>query len=204
MREPLAAPLAEAFAGDGSAVAEFGRQGLYKSGAAEIAVKKLVSQFRHIGEKAAALYKELVVGSGAGDVEIIAPAPVKFSIHPVQSKGYDGQNVGPEGAFFPSGVDFRGGHILYIVRKADGDIFRIAAGSTQVYGDLLGYVRNNSGHGFLLQILGRRVVEHILVPPVWQFGQGYHFQVLNSGDPRKNLDIPGGNLLKAAFPSVDS
>ena len=142
----LAAPLAESFAGDGGAVAEFGGQRLHKARPAQIAVKQVIHQPCHIGKEAAALYKKLIVGRGAGNVKIIAPAAVELRIYPVQGKGHNGQDVCPQGAFLPGGVNLRGGHVFHIVRETDGHILRIRAGCAQMYGDPLGYIGNDSRH----------------------------------------------------------
>ena len=83
---------------------------------------------------------------GAGDVKIVAPAAVEFRVDPVEGEGCNGENVGPQGAFLPGGVNLGGGHIFHIVREADGHILRIRAGGAQMYGDPLGYIGNDSGH----------------------------------------------------------
>lgn len=79
----LAAPLAQAFAGDGGAVAKFCGQRFYKARAAQIGIEKLIHQPGNVGKKAAPPDKELVIGGGAGDVKIIASAAVELCIYPV-------------------------------------------------------------------------------------------------------------------------
>ena len=112
-----------------------------------------VEQFIHDAdngaEVAAAVDKGLIVSGGAGDVEIVAPAPVEFRVHPVQGKGNDGQNVGRQGAFLPGGVNFAGRHVFDVIREADGDVGRGSGGRPQVNGDLLGNEGNDGGcrHG---------------------------------------------------------
>ena len=111
----LTAPLAQALAGDGGAVAEFGGQRLYKSGPTEVIVEQFIHKPGNIVKIASAIDEILVIGGGTGDVEIIAPAAVEFGVYPVQRKGNNGQDICPEGAFVPGGVDFAGGNVLYIV-----------------------------------------------------------------------------------------
>ena len=143
----LTAPLAQSFAGDGGAVAEFRRQRLHKTGTAEIVVEEFVHDAAHIIKNTASIDEILVVCGGIGDVEIIAPAPVEFRIHPVQGEGDDGQNIGPEGIFLPGGIDLAGGHVFDIVDEWHCHIGGIGTRRAQMDGDLLGYKGDHGRHG---------------------------------------------------------
>ena len=147
----LAAPLGQAVAGDGGAVAEFGGQGLYKALPADVGGEQFVYQVIHIFKGAPALDEFLVVDGGGGDVEIVSPAGVVFGVDPVEGKGDLGQDVGPEGGLRPGGVDLAGGHVFDVVGKGHRHVFRPLAGRSGVDGDGLGYVwRNCYWHGNLL------------------------------------------------------
>lgn len=148
--EVLAAPLAEALAGHRGAVAEFGRQGLHESGAAEVAVEKIVRQPGDVFEVTAAVDEKLVVGGGIGDVKIVAPTPVELGVHPVEGKGDDGQNVGPEGALLPGGIDLAGSYVFDIVDKIHGDVLGGTVRRSQMHRNALGYVGCDNGHRRLL------------------------------------------------------
>ena len=115
----LAAPLAQPFAGDGGAIAEFGGQRLYEARSTQIIVEKLINDSGNIVEEAASVDEELIVSCAAGNVEVIATAAVKLRIHPVQGKRDNGVDVGPQGCFVPSGVDLAGSDILEVIRKAE-------------------------------------------------------------------------------------
>ena len=144
----LAAPLGQAVAGGGGAVAEAGRQGLGKARAAEVVGKQGVHQLAHPVEDVPPLDELLVIGGGGGDVEVVALAGVKLGVHPVQGKGDLGQDVGPEGRDVPGGIDLAGGHVLDVVPEGDGDVLRLAVRGAQVDGDVGGDVGGNGdGHG---------------------------------------------------------
>ena len=136
----LAAPLAETLAGDGGSVTKLGSQRLHKSRPPEIIVEQFLGKTGHIFKITPALDKKLVIGRGAGDVKIIATAAVKLRVYPVEGKGNNGQNVGPESAFLPSGINFAGSYVFYIIYKADCDVFRIRIGRPKMDGDPLGNV----------------------------------------------------------------
>ena len=121
-RQILAAPLAQALAGDGGAVTEFGGQRLYKAGAAEIVVEQLIHQPGDIGKVAAPVDEKLVVGGGICDIKIVPPAAVKFRVHTVQGEGYDGEDVGAQSGLLPGGVNFAGRYVFHIVYKIYGDV----------------------------------------------------------------------------------
>ena len=142
----LTSPLAQPLTGHRGAIAKFGRQRLHKIGPAQIGIEQFVYQTGDIGEKAPTFYEKLVISRGAGNVKIIAAAPIKLRVNSIQRKGNNGQNVGPQGAFFPGRVYFTGSHIFDVVRKADGHIFRVTAGRSQMDRDPLGYKRRNCRH----------------------------------------------------------
>ena len=146
-RQILAAPLAETLAGDGGAVAEFGSQGLYKAGPAEVVVEQFIHDPGDVVKEAAAVDEKLVIGGGIGDIEIIAPAAVEFRINSVQGKGNDGENIGPEGTFLPGGVDFAGGYVFDVVSKGYRHIGRRSRGGAQMDGDGFGNDGQTCGHG---------------------------------------------------------
>ena len=105
LRQVLGPPLAEPLAGDGRPVAEFGSQRLHKAWAAEVVVEDIVHNGVDVLKCIPPVHKGLVVGSGIGDSKVVAPAPVKLRVNPVQGKGNDGKNVGPQGALIPGGID---------------------------------------------------------------------------------------------------
>ena len=115
LRQILTAPLAEPFAGDGGAVAELGCQWFHKSGAAQIIIKEFIHQPCDVIKIASSVDKILVKGGGIGNIKIIAAAAVEFRVHTVQGERCDRQNICPQGAFVPCGVNFTGCHIFDIV-----------------------------------------------------------------------------------------
>ena len=121
-RQILAAPLAQALAGDGGAVAEFGSQRLHKAGTAKIVVEQLIHQPGDVGKVAAPVDEKLVVGGGVGDIKAVPPAAVKLRVHPVQGEGDDGEDVGTQSGLLPGGVNFAGRYVFHIVRKIYGDV----------------------------------------------------------------------------------
>ena len=143
----LGAPLAEAVAGGGGTVAELGSQRLHGALTPDVAAQHLVHQLGDVFKVAPAADKGLIPGGGVGDVEVIAPAGVVLSVDSVEGVGHDSQNVGPQSAFVPGGVDFAGCHIFDIVGKGDRDIFRRRVGRPQMNGDGLGDYRNDIGTG---------------------------------------------------------
>ena len=145
-RQILAAPLAQALAGDGGAVTEFGGQRLYKAGAAEIVVEQLIHQPGDIGKVAAPVDEKLVVGGGIGDIKIVPPAAVKFRVHTVQGEGYDGEDVGAQSGLFPCGVNFAGRYVFHVVHKIHGDIGGIGRRGAEMHCDPLRDIRNDLGH----------------------------------------------------------
>ena len=146
LRQLLTAPLAQALAGHGGAVAVFCSQGLHEARAAQIVVEHLLRQAGDVCKIASTINKVLVVGRIVGDVKIIPPAAVKLGVNPVQGKGNNGQDVGPEGTFIPGGVDFTGSHILDIVHEINGYIWRVVSRRSQMDRYFLRYIRDNCRH----------------------------------------------------------
>ena len=121
----LAAPLAESFTGGGCSVAEFGSQRFHESGPAKIVVEEFIHKSGYVIKVASSVYEVLIIGCGIGDVIVIPSAAVKLRVYPIQSKGYDGENICPKGAFFPGGINLAGGNVFYIVNKAYGHVLRV-------------------------------------------------------------------------------
>ena len=113
----LAAPLGEPGAGGGGAVAEFSGQGLHKALSADVVGEHLIHGPADVLKDVPVPDKLLVIGGGGGDLKVIAPAGIELGVHPVQSKGSDGQDVGLDGRRLPGGIDLAGGHIFHIVRE---------------------------------------------------------------------------------------
>ena len=150
----LAAPLGQAVAGAGGAVAELGRKGLHKAGPADVVVKNLVHDLGDIFKNIPALDKFLVIGRGGCDLKVIAPAGVELGIDPVQGKGDDRQYVGPDGGWLPGGVYLAGGHVFHIIRERDRNIFRPLVGQSHMYRDGCRDVGKNHRHRSLTNSAG--------------------------------------------------
>ena len=82
-RQILGAPLAEAFAGNGSAVAEFCGEGFYKPFAANVGIEGFVNDLVDILEKVSPVDKSLIIGGGVGDIKVIALTAIKLRVYAV-------------------------------------------------------------------------------------------------------------------------
>ena len=185
----LAAPLGQAVAGGGGAVAELGGQGLHKALAADIVVKNLVHHLADVLKDVTSPNKFLVVLGGGGDLKIIAPAGVKFRIYSVQGEGDDGQYIGPDGGGLPGGVYLAGGHVFHIVGKGDGDVLRPLVGQAHMHRDGAGHIWKDIQHGATSQVLDRDVPLVPLLKTAQSLGQGDQFHVLHRLHPGKDLHV---------------
>ena len=98
-------------------------------------------------EGAASVDIALIIGRGGGDVEGIAPAAVVIQIDTVQREGYNGQDIGPQGAHLPGGIDLAGGDVLHIVDEGHRHVGSIGPRRSQMDGDVLRDVGDQRTHG---------------------------------------------------------
>ena len=194
----FAAPLGQAVALGGGAVAEPGGQRLHIALAADVVVKQLIHQLADAVKEVPPLDELLVIGGGGGDVEVVAPAGVVLRVNPVQGEGHLSQDVGPQGGVVPGGVNLAGGYVFDVVLKGHGDVFRVAGGGAHVNGDVGWNVRGNgNGHESppFLQVLRGNV--HLTDLRGSVVGQGDQGQILHADDPRKDLYVPDDQQLIA-------
>ncbi len=153
-RQRLRAPLAQAGAGDGRAVAELCRKRFHKALLPQVVVEDLVNDALHGGEVVPAVDEFLVDRRGGRDVKVVAAAAVELRVHTVEREGDDRQNVCDESAFLPSGVNFAGGDVFDVIREGDCDVCGVGVRRAEVHRDGFGNVGKDGHHGATYRFCG--------------------------------------------------